>query len=117
MNLKNKVLNYFKKDKEVFVLFPETRPWYKTKSFIYNLYSNIKIWVVSTILAPIKNHKKYLHVRNILINILFTTTIFFIILKCFGMNGTLVTIKVSSGIAVTLATMQYYIVWYYSIKK
>ena len=85
----------------------------RTKKFKYQ-WSDLGIWYREKIKAPVKNHPKYLEIRDFIINLLFTCVVCAYVMFAFGFKGYLLK---GSGIAVTITVVQQYIVWYYSIKK
>ena len=86
----------------------------KTKKFIYILYNKVKKRVIEWLIAPVKNYEHYIILRNLFINLIFTSLVCSFILWGFDIHKP---IHKGSSIAVALAVGQFYIEWFYSIKK
>lgn len=82
----------------------------------YKFIQNIKFrW--NNLVAPIKNHPKKDDIKKLIINLTFTWLVISIVVYCFDFRLSFIPLRVGFGIAVTIAVVQYYIRWYYSIIK
>lgn len=85
----------------------------KLKTFKYKLVSKVKVWLANRV-APVTNHKDFPTIANLIWDITFTGLVCWFVIWTFGINDPL---RKGFGIAVTLAIIQHYIKWFYSIRK
>ncbi len=106
------VWNFLKKGKKTKTFVSWTKP-YGNKTFKYLRYNNLKNWIINT-KAAVKNSVKYYIIRNYMINLIFTGLVMWFIICGLTSQSKLLQ---GFGVAVTIATLQHYVKWYFKMRK
>lgn len=94
-------------------IFVSSKTDTKTKKFIYDLWHRVRVKAVN-LKAQVKDSPLFADAKSGFVNFLFTGLIFTYVMWSFEILSPL---RKGFGIAVSISVVQYYIKWYYSIRR